>query len=55
MIPLTVRDLIEVLEELPPNYPVVADGTEITEVLIREEIYYTEDQLYEDNVIVKLY
>lgn len=52
---MTVRDLVEALEELPLDLPVTAGGCEISEVLIRDEIYFTADQVYEENVIVKLY
>lgn len=52
---MTVRDLIEALEELPPDYPVATDGAEITEIVVRDEMYYTEDGLYNEGIVVKLY
>jgi len=52
---MTVQELIEALEELPPDLPVVADGCEISEVLIRDEIYFTEDHNYQEGTIVKVY
>ncbi len=55
MIILTVQELIEKLEQLPPLCPVVVDGAEVTEVLIRDELFYTKDQLYDEGLVVKLY
>lgn len=52
---MTVRDLIEILEELPQDYPVTTDSAEITEIVVRDEIYYTEDGLYDEGFVVKLY
>ena len=55
---MTVRDLIENLEEMPSNYPVVIKGAEIIEVselFIRDELYLSEDGSYKDGMIVKLY
>lgn len=52
---MTVEELIKKLESLPPDYPVVADGREITEALIREEIYTTEDEWYAEGLVVKLH
>lgn len=52
---MTVRDLIEMLEELPMDLPVVNNENEITEVLIRDEIYFSADGNYKDGQIVKVY
>lgn len=52
---MTVRELIETLEQLPLDLPVVENGCEITEVLIRDEIYLTSDNGYKDGQIVKVY
>ena len=52
---MTVRDLIEKLEELPLDLPVTGNGYEITEVLLREEVYFSEDHEYKEETIVKLY
>ena len=52
---MTVRDLIEILEQYPQDCHVVADDAEITEVVIRDEVYYTEDNIYDEGLIVKLY
>ena len=55
MISVTVRELIEVLEEFPYDLPVVENGCEITEVLMREELYLTADEGYQEGQIVKVY
>lgn len=52
---MTVRELIETLEELPQYLPVVENGCEITEVFIRDEIYFSADHNYQDGQIVKVY
>ena len=55
---MTVRDLIEALEELPVELydcPAVTDGVEITDILVREEMYLTCEHGYSDATIVKLY
>ena len=52
---MTVRELIETLEEMPADYPVIAEGAEITEVLVREELYLTGDHQYADGPVIKLY
>lgn len=54
MINLTVRDLIEILEELPYDLPVVVNDCEVNEVLIREEIYLSSDLGYDEGRIVKI-
>lgn len=52
---MTVRELIETLETLPMDLPVVENGCEITEVLIRNEEYLSADQGYRDGLIIKVY
>lgn len=52
---MTVKELIEHLEELPMDYPIVTDEGEVTLVLVRDEIYFTEDHGYREGPIVKLY
>jgi hypothetical protein len=52
---MTVRELIETLEELPLDLPVVENGYEITEIVVRDEIYLTADNGYRDGQIVKVY
>jgi len=55
---MKVRELIETLEEMPPEYHVVVHGTElteVTEVLIRDELYFTEDHGYDEGLVVKIY
>lgn len=49
-----MRDLIEILEELPSDLPIVVDSCEADEVVVRDEIYYTADLLYADGPIVKI-
>lgn len=51
---MTVRDLIEVLEELPYDLPVVVESHETEEVVIRDEIYYSAELKYKDGPIVKI-
>ena len=52
---MTVRDLIEALEELPLDLPVIENGCEISEVLIGDELYFTADHTYEEGQVVKVY
>ena len=52
---MTVRELIETLEELPLDLPVVVDSKEVDIIVIRDELYYSEDAGYVDGKIVKLY
>ena len=54
MIQMTVRELIELLEELPQNYPVVSDCAEITEVVVRDEEYFTDEYFYTEGYVVKI-
>lgn len=51
---MTVRDLIEILEEMPADLPVVVDGSEVDQVLLRDEIYYSADLGYQDGEIIKI-
>ena len=51
---MTVRDLIELLEEMPYDLPVVVNSGEAEEVLIREELYYASDYGYQEGLIVKI-
>ena len=51
---MTVKELIDRLEELPQDYPVVVENHEITEIVIRDEIYYTDEYVYKDGLIIKL-
>ncbi len=51
---MTVRDLIERLEEMPSHLPVCVDGTEVSEVIIRDELHFTADYEYEDGPVVKI-
>jgi hypothetical protein len=52
---MTVRDLIEALEELPSDLPVVENECEITDILTREEVYFSADHEYKEGLIVKIY
>ena len=52
---MTVRELIEELEQFPLDLPVVENGCEITEVVIRDEVYLTSEDGYKDGLIVKVY
>ena len=52
---MTVRELIETLEEYPGDVPVTAESNEIEQVVIREEIYYSSETGYQDGVVVKLF
>lgn len=51
---MTVRDLIETLENLPYDLPVVIDDHEAVDVVLREEIYLSEEYGYKDHMIVKI-
>ena len=51
---MTVRDLIEILEEMPSDLPVVVESSEADTVVVREEIYYSADLGYEEGPIVKI-
>lgn len=55
MISVTVRDLIEALEEFPQDYPVVIDGCEVEQIVIRDEIYLSSDIGYTDGLIIKIF
>ena len=55
---MKVRELIDELEELPPDYPVVIGGTEITEVtelLLRDDLYLSADHGYDEGLVIKIY
>lgn len=52
---MTVRELIETLEEFPLDLPVTENGCEISEVLIRDELYFSEDHEYREGQVVKIY
>ena len=52
---LTVRELIEELELLPDDLPVVVDSCEVEQLIIREEIYYSSCEGYIEGQILKLY
>lgn len=52
---MTVRDLIEALEELPADLPVTDSENEITEIFVREEVYFSADHEYKEGLIVKIY
>lgn len=55
---MNVSELIEQLEGLPPKYPVVIDGveiTEVTEVFLRNELYLTADHGYDEGLVIKIY
>lgn len=52
---MTVQELIDKLEELPMDLPVIENGCEITEVLIRNEVYFSADNTYKEDQIVKVY
>lgn len=51
---MNVRDLIEMLEELPYNLPIVVNSEEAENVLVRDEIYYSSDYEYKEEKIVKI-
>ena len=44
---MTVRDLIEELEELPQDLPVVTDYKEITDIYLENKFYFL-DRYYKD-------
>ena len=52
---MTVRELIELLEEMPQDLPVCLEGQEITEAVLRDEVYFTAEFQYKDGEIIKLY
>ena len=52
---MTVQELIEILEQMPLDAPVVVDGGEATEVVVRNEIYLDENYRYSEGIIVKVY
>ena len=52
---MTARELIEALEELPQDLPVIADCVEVTETVVRNEIYFSADHQYCDGEIIKIY
>ena len=52
---MTVRDLIEILEEFPQDLPVVVDGCEAEQIVVRDEIYFSSDAGYRDGLIIKIY
>ena len=52
---MTVRELIEALEEFPLDLPIVTDGCEITDIVVRDEEYFSADHKYKDGEIVKVY
>ena len=51
---MTVRELIELLEEYQYDIPVVVNSAEAEEVVLREEIYYTSDYGYKEGIIIKI-
>lgn len=51
---LTVRELIEVLEDMPPDAVVVVDGDEAEEAVLRDEIYFEDHFGYKEGLIVKI-
>lgn len=51
---MTVRDLIEALEELPYDYPVVVNSCEVDTIVEREEIYYSTDNGYQEGPVIKI-
>ena len=52
---MTVSELIHALEDLPPDCPVIVNDAEVTEIVVREEIYFCADNCYAEDTIVKLY
>ena len=52
---MTVKELIDTLEEMPLDYPVVVDNVEVTEVLIRDEMYLSSEHGYNDGIVIKIY
>ena len=51
---MTVRELIEALEEFPADLPVVTDSYEVELAVERDEIWYSNETGYQDGPIVKL-
>lgn len=51
---MTVRDLIEILENLDQDLPVVVDEAEAEIAVVRDEMYYVTGQGYQDGPIVKI-
>lgn len=51
---MTVRELIETLEDLPLDLPVVVNSCEVEDIVTREEIYYSSDVGYQEGIVVKL-
>ena len=54
MIEMTVRDLIEILEDLDPTLPVVVDSAEAEIAVVRDEMYFVAGSGYQDGPIVKI-
>ena len=55
---MKVRELIEELEQYPPDCPVVIrdqELEEVTQILLRDEQYFTEDHCYDEGLVVKIY
>ena len=52
---MTVRELIETLEEFPQDLPVVVETSEVEQVVIREEVFYSSESGYTDGIILKLF
>lgn len=52
---MTVSELIHALEDLPPDCPVIVNDAEVTDIVVREEIYFCADNCYAEDTIVKLY
>ena len=52
---MTARELIDILEQFPPDLPVVENGCEITDVFVRDEMYFTEEHRYNEGQIIKVY
>ena len=52
---MTVRELIEALEEMPSDLPVVVNSEEVEDILQRDEIYYSSEQGYQEGPIIKLF
>lgn len=52
---MTVRDLIEALEEMPAEAIVVVNGDEAEEVVLRRDEIYFEDHFgYKEGLVVKI-
>jgi len=52
---MNVQQLIERLEEMPPEATVCVNGEAVSEVVLRDELHFTEDYEYEDGLVVKIY